>query len=321
MARQALAKKDPRDIDIAGFRLVNCGVEVTGKPTFDEWQGAMQFVERATSACMWWYGDLLNYGEAGYGELASQYDGDGKYSYRTLKEAKHVSKAVPLSIRIDNLTWEHHHMVAALEPSKQKSWLGKAAKGEWPVSQMRKEMQDAKAIALLGENPLPRGQYHLIYADPPWRYEHCKADNRKIENQYPTMELDAICELEISKLAGPDCVLFLWATSPKLAEAMQVAEAWNFTYRTCMVWAKDKIGMGYYARQKHELLLVCTQGTPPVPAPGDRPPSVIESPREEHSKKPDVFYGLIESMYPKAKKVELFCRKPRKGWKAWGNEV
>jgi N6-adenosine-specific RNA methylase IME4 len=26
-------------------------------------------------------------------------------------------------------------------------------------------------------------------------------------------------------------------------------------------------------------------------------------------------------MYPKAKKVELFCRRPRAGWKAWGNEV
>jgi len=27
------------------------------------------------------------------------------------------------------------------------------------------------------------GQFNVIYADPPWRYEHSKTDNRQIENQ------------------------------------------------------------------------------------------------------------------------------------------
>lgn len=44
-------------------------------------------------------------------------------------------------------------------------------------------------------------------------------------------------------------VLFLWATSPKLKEAFQVLAVWDFRYRTCAVWDKEKIGMGYYFRQ------------------------------------------------------------------------
>ncbi len=97
--------------------------------------------------------------------------------------------------------------------------------------------------------------------------------------------------------------------------------SWGFTYKTCMIWAKDRIGMGYYARQRHEILLIATQGSPGTPSETDRPDSVIDAAREEHSRKPVVFYETIETMYPKAEKLELFCREPRDGWTAWGNEV
>jgi N6-adenosine-specific RNA methylase IME4 len=68
--------------------------------------------------------------------------------------------------------------------------------------------------------------------------------SRRIENHYPTMALEDICALPIADIAYEDSVLFLWATAPKLAESIQVVEAWGFSYRTCMVWAKDKIGLG-----------------------------------------------------------------------------
>jgi N6-adenosine-specific RNA methylase IME4 len=162
--------------------------------------------------------------------------------------------------------------------------------------------------------------YPVIYSDPPWRYEHVKTDNRAIENQYPTMDLVDICALPVAELATPDAVLFMWATSPKLAESMLVIEAWGFVYRTCMVWIKDKIGMGYYARQRHELLLIATKGTPPTPEPSVRPDSVIEAPRLKHSAKPAVFAEMIETMYPEFPRVEMFCRTPRPGWDVWGNQ-
>lgn len=169
--------------------------------------------------------------------------------------------------------------------------------------------------------PIPEGKFSVIYADPPWRYEHVETENRAIENQYPTMALTEICEMPLSSLSANDCVLFLWATSPKLAEAMQVLDAWHFNYRTCAVWDKEKIGMGYYFRQQHELLLVATRGEPGTPETSERIGSVIRVPRGKHSEKPEKFYQVIEAMYPNAKRLELFARIEREGWTSWGNEI
>jgi N6-adenosine-specific RNA methylase IME4 len=88
-----------------------------------------------------------------------------------------------------------------------------------------------------------------------------------------------------------------------------------------LVWDKERIGMGYYARQQHELLLIGTRGELPVPEPANRPASVIRIARDnEHSTKPDHFHALIERMYPEYDRIELFARHQREGWAAWGNE-
>lgn len=174
--------------------------------------------------------------------------------------------------------------------------------------------------------PLPDATFSILYVDPPWQYEYAETGNRQIENHYGTMPLTAIKELQVP--AADDAVLFCWATSPKLAEALAVVAAWRFEYRTCMVWVKDKIGMGYYARQQHELLLIAKRGNLPPPAPHNRPSSVFYGDRDEHSAKPDHVYELIEAMYPEYDRgddhtefCELFARRSRKGWAHWGNEA
>lgn len=163
-------------------------------------------------------------------------------------------------------------------------------------------------------------KFPVIYADPPWRYEHVETESRAIENQYPTMSLDEICEMPIDNIAHDDCILFMWATSPKLEEAMRVISAWGFTYRTCAVWDKEMIGMGYYFRQQHELLLVAAKGELPTPLPADRPSSVLREKRGVHSAKPEAMREYIEKMYPQLDKIELFCRTPKEGWNVWGNQ-
>ncbi len=170
----------------------------------------------------------------------------------------------------------------------------------------------------------PDGTYPVIYTDPPWQYEHppIGASNRSIENHYPTMSLDEICALPgLAEHVPENAVLFLWATAPKLAECFEVIDAWGFTYRTCMVWVKDKIGMGYHARNQHEVLLIAKRGQFAPPEPADRPPSVVNAPRGEHSAKPEVFYELIERMYPDKPWLEVFARNQRPGWATYGNQL
>src|SRR5262249_23037626 len=97
--------------------------------------------------------------------------------------------------------------------------------------------------------------------------------------------------------------------------------AWGFEYKTGAVWAKDVIGLGHFVRGQHEHLLIATRGDFPCPLPGNRPSSVIQAPRREHSRKPDEAYELIERMYPELPKIELFARNSRRGWDAWGNQA
>lgn len=216
--------------------------------------------------------------------------------------------------------------LAKLTPPNRKEALAKL-KDVPDVRRAISEVRHAERVEKLaaisaGNAPIDTKQrYPIILADPPWRYEQASTESRAIENHYPTMDLDAICALPVVDLATDDAVLFMWTTSPKLEESLRVVAAWGFTYRTCAIWDKEKIGMGYFFRQQHELLLVAVRGAPPHPAPSDRVSSVIRSKRSsKHSAKPAESYEIIEAMYPKLPKVELFCRAARDGWGAWGNQ-
>lgn len=162
--------------------------------------------------------------------------------------------------------------------------------------------------------------YQVIYADPPWRYSFSKTNNRKIENHYQTMtqaDLCAGCPVPVAK----DAVLYLWATAPKLLEALEVMSAWGFRYVTQAVWDKERLGMGFWFRGQHEILLVGVWGKMPPPAPSVRRSSVFRSPRGRHSAKPASVRDYIADAHPGARKVELFARVRVPGWDAWGNEV
>lgn len=164
-------------------------------------------------------------------------------------------------------------------------------------------------------------QFPILYADPPWRYEWPVSKNRAIENHYPTMPLEQIKELPIEDIAYHTSLCYMWSTVTKLSESLEVLTAWGFEYRTSFVWVKDKIGMGYWSRGQHELLLLGKRGPFPTPIPSTLTSSVFHAPRLEHSRKPEAVAEMIERQFPNMAKVELFCRRPRPGWSVWGNEV
>jgi len=161
-------------------------------------------------------------------------------------------------------------------------------------------------------------KYRVIYADPPWSY----GDKQNIdglggaEKHYPTMPLEDICALPIP--AEDNAVLFLWVTSPMLEDCFKVINAWGFKYKSSFVWNKVKHNMGHYNSVRHELLLICTKGscTPDNVKLFD---SVVTVERTEHSKKPDVFRNMIDTLYPTGNRLEMFAREASDGWDVWGN--
>jgi N6-adenosine-specific RNA methylase IME4 len=166
--------------------------------------------------------------------------------------------------------------------------------------------------------PLPPGKFRAIYADPPWSYSN-SGFAQSAASKYPTMSLDRICDMPIADKAVDETVLFLWATSPLLPDALTVMGAWDFQYKASMVWIKDRApGMGWYVNTKHEFLLIGAGRS--TPHPKVKLDSVVTAPVSKHSKKPEEFYALIEQMY-EGPYLELFARNKREGWERWGNEA
>jgi N6-adenosine-specific RNA methylase IME4 len=167
--------------------------------------------------------------------------------------------------------------------------------------------------------------YRTIVADPPWAYDEGFAykDGDEFHQQalpYGSMELEEILALPIRALADPKgCALFLWTTNRYLADAFDVLGAWGFRYRQTIVWHKTNAQpVGGSVAPNAEFLLVSRRG--PHTWHGPRWPSaVISAPRSEHSRKPEVFLDLVESISPPPY-VELFARRNRFGWDTWGNQ-
>jgi N6-adenosine-specific RNA methylase IME4 len=316
-------------------KLTRTSWQLPQEMSFEQWRMCGLALIEIGSAVAWWIGDWWAYGEHAYGErIAALRDGlfEGEYTYSTLKTYGWVSRSVEKSTRVDLLTHRHHLEIAALPHAEQKKWLARALKGDgdgkpWSAAKLRAEIRwqaarDATVAAELEASKL--GKYVVLYADPPWQYTHppMGGSNRSIENHYPTMTIEEMCALKISSIAHKDSMLFLWVTTPLLQQSFDILMAWGFSYRTGMVWVKDKIGMGYYVRQRHELLLIAKRGELPLPEPEARCDSVLEAPRLEHSAKPTEMYDRIDGLYPKVRKIELFARgeMKREGWKAWGNQ-
>jgi N6-adenosine-specific RNA methylase IME4 len=172
---------------------------------------------------------------------------------------------------------------------------------------------------------LPSGQYHVIYADPPWQYSDARAmdqyESTSAEHHYPTLSLDELKALDVGGLAAPDCVLFCWATCPLIFDAPEVLEAWGFTYKTMFIWNKGSGAFGHYHDASSELLLVATRGSG-TPQIDKREHQNQLLPREGHSRKPAAWRDMIDRLYPNGPRIELFSRgEAPSGWDVWGAEA
>jgi len=174
----------------------------------------------------------------------------------------------------------------------------------------------------------PDKKYRIIYADPPWSYrDKAKSGDRGVEFKYPTMPLQEIKDLPIRDIADENCALFLWATAPQMDKVIEVMEEWGFKYKTiAFTWIKtNKVsgtpfwGMGNWTRANAEFCLLGTRGKPKRVSASVH--SVIMSPIEKHSKKPDETRDRIVQLMGPLPRIELFARARVDGWDAWGNEV
>ncbi len=203
-------------------------------------------------------------------------------------------------------------------------------------------------------------KYQIVTMDPPWWYADRHAnDSIGACRQYNLMKLEELKSIPIMSLAAERCHLYMWTTAPLLDQAFELLSAWGFTYATVVfVWIKTNpkrwadalrqaqfvtnlrewlrrltfFGPGYYTGSNAEfvlhaqspgLVLLARNGKPFKHAEGHKPSQVVYAPLSgEHSQKPEEIQNLIEYMYPGVgPKLEVFARRPRRGWDVLGNEV
>lgn len=182
-------------------------------------------------------------------------------------------------------------------------------------------------------------QYGAILIDPPWAFrtynrEKGTTPHRGAEDIYPTMREHEIAGLPVPDLAAKNCAMFMWVVDSHLEIALQILPLWGFAFKTrVFTWGKTKagfddasdavpddlgIGMGYWSRKQTEICLLATKGSPRRRGKDVR--EFIAAPRREHSRKPDEIYDRIERLVD-GPYLEMFARKQRPGWDAWGNET
>lgn len=137
-------------------------------------------------------------------------------------------------------------------------------------------------------------------------------------------------QLPVRDLASDrGAVLWLWFTNSHMLEAAKCMEHWDFTLKTILTWekisksGKTRIGTGHYLRNASEHCILATTGK--IASFSHQKTltnqsTILRAERRQHSRKPEEFYSLVESLC-KGNKIELFARQKREGWDSWGDEI
>jgi len=181
---------------------------------------------------------------------------------------------------------------------------------------------DAQRNELARARPeAPQGLFNVIVVDPPWPYrdgiDQPEYDPRghRASSPYPEMELDDIARLKLP--AADDCVLWLWTTHRFMRWAFPILDDWKFHDHAIVTWVKDRMGLGRWLRSQSEFCIMATRGRPLITLTNQT--TVIEGPMREHSRKPDEFYAMVDSLCH-GRKLDMFSRESRIGWEQYGSE-
>ncbi len=131
----------PPKISVGPFHFFSTGVQITGRPEVEEWQGPLQFAVWCQRAGPWWIGDMINSGEDNFGESFSQAC-EGLVSTEMLSRYASVARRVPFENRRPGLSWSAHAAVARLPSSQQRQLLATAEREGWNSTELRAQARE-----------------------------------------------------------------------------------------------------------------------------------------------------------------------------------
>lgn len=322
---------DFEPITIGCYTLTETGLEVRGKPTYDEHLGVGDFIRGVVKFSGFWLADWLCYGDTreDWKHQLDQVVDAGLLTEASARQYRYVGKKTKGN-RVAGVDFGHHAEVASLDPAEQKQFLEKSKDEGWTQRELRQEIRAHKRTAIISGQAALEGMFRIIYADPPWKYDDSDAvpsgAGGKAERHYLGMSIEEICKLPVEAHALPHSTLFLWVTTPMLYQnpgPREVIEAWGFKYKSALIWDKV-LGMpGHYGLHiTHEQLIIATRGNgqPDVTTPQIKS-IFVERRTDQHSEKPKEIRRWIMKHWTRGPYLELFGRQPVEGWSVFGNDA
>jgi len=200
--------------------------------------------------------------------------------------------------------------------------LEQVKKGDLTLRQAEKQIRRTDQLQQIKAYVPPEGEYPVIVADPPWKYddELDGSDAARGGCPYPPMTVEEICALKVP--AAKDSILWLWVTNTVLIEGWhkRVLDAWEFRGKTIYTWDKVDMITGRWGRGQTEHAIIAVRGRPTGMFERERT-LFAEKRSRTHSKKPDEFFRLVERTCPATPRLEMFSRQPREGWVTSGAEL
>jgi N6-adenosine-specific RNA methylase IME4 len=192
---------------------------------------------------------------------------------------------------------------------------------KFAITARREDIQRQRDAIESGAVDLPEGVYEVISIDPPWPYRDgvdqadYDPEGHRASNPYPEMSLEEIAALDLP--ASENCVLWLWTTHKFMRHSFALLDKWGFQDRAILTWVKDRMGLGRWLRSQSEFCIMATKGQPTISLVDQS--TVLHGPMREHSRKPDEFYEMVDSLCV-GRKLDFFSREMRAGWAQVGNE-
>lgn len=173
-------------------------------------------------------------------------------------------------------------------------------------------------------------KFGTILADPPWRFINrtgkVAPEHRRL-NRYETLSTEEIKAIPVDEVGAECSHLYLWVPNALIPEGLEVMKSWGYSYKTNIIWHKirkdggpDGRGVGFYFRNTTEVVLFGIKGRIRTLDPGRSQVNIIKTRKQEHSRKPDELYQIIERC-SRGPFLELFARGTRGGWTGWGDQA
>jgi hypothetical protein len=158
----AIVKQEDGTLSFAGVLISRRGIADFGDITQIQWQTLGDYLANLNTSIQWLIGDWLVHGEnQRYGSAKELAERLGRTD-GSLHQYAYVARRIEFSIRIENLSFGHHQVVASMDTQSQTQWLEKAKNEGWSVAQLRKAIKIAnKGISQLPSSGIERHSYDM----------------------------------------------------------------------------------------------------------------------------------------------------------------